>query len=140
MSKLNEIGQSIVVGFAAIGTCISSFLGGWDLLLKALVVFIVVDYVTGVICAIVEHKLNSKIGFKGIAKKFLILAIVGLAFMLDKAVGTNVLRNMAILFYIANEGISILENSTKIGVPYPQKLKDILDQLKKENENEKQEE
>lgn len=136
MNKLNEIGQTLLVMFAGIGTLLSSYLGGWDMLLKVLIIFIVVDYLTGVICAIVDKKLSSAVGFKGIAKKMFILALVGLAFYLDKAIGTEILRNLVIMFYVANEGISVLENSTKLGVPYPKKLKDILEQLKKDNDKE----
>ena len=108
---------------ATIGTAIISYLGGWDMLLYVLVTLIVTDYVTGLVCAIIDKQLSSAIGFKGIAKKVFMLVLVGLAFMLDKAVGTEVLRNVTILFYIANEGISILENAGKIGVPYPEKIK-----------------
>lgn len=135
MSKLSELGNSICLMFSAIGTAISVYLGGWDILLKALVIFMITDYISGVVVAIIEKKLSSAVGFKGIAKKVAILALVGIAFYLDQVLGTDLLRNMAILFYIANEGISILENTSKLGVPYPQKLKDILEQLKKENDN-----
>lgn len=136
MNKLNEIGQTLCIVFAGIGTLLSSYLGGWDTMLKVLTIFIVVDYITGVICAIIDKKLSSSVGFKGIAKKVVILLLVGLAFYLDKIVGTEVFRNLVIMFYIANEGISILENSTKLGVPYPKKLKEILEQLKKDNDKE----
>lgn len=134
-TKLNDVGQTVCLVFATIGTAIATYLGGWDMLLNVLVMFIVTDYVTGLVCAIIEKQLSSAIGFKGIAKKVFMLVLVGLAYMLDQAIGTEVLRNVTILFYIANEGISILENAGKIGVPYPQKLKDILLQLKKENGN-----
>lgn len=136
MKNLNEIGQIICIAFAGIGTLISSYLGGWDIILKVLIVFILTDYTTGVLCAIIDKKLSSAVGFKGIAKKIVILGLVGLSFMLDEALHTSIFRNLSILFYIANEGISILENSTKLGVPYPQKLKDILEQLKKDNDKE----
>jgi toxin secretion/phage lysis holin len=135
-TKLSEIGQTLCLVFATIGTAILSFLGGWDMLLSVLVAFIVTDYITGIICAIIDKKLSSAVGFKGIAKKIFILILVGLSYMLDQAMGTAILRNIAILFYIANEGISILENAGKLGVPYPEKLKDILVQLKKNNDKE----
>lgn len=135
-TKLNEIGNTVCLTFATIGTAIISYLGGWDMLLYVLVTLIVTDYVTGLVCAIIDKQLSSAIGFKGIAKKVFMLVLVGLAFMLDQAVGTEVLRNVTILFYIANEGISILENAGKIGVPYPEKIKEILLQLKKDNDSE----
>lgn len=133
-TKLNELGHIICLGFAAVGTAIISFLGGWDMLLYALLVCIVVDYVTGVIVAIAEKTLSSAVGFKGIAKKVFILILVGLATLIGQSVGNEGIRSLVILFYIANEGISILENAGKLDVPYPQKLKDILAQLKKDND------
>lgn len=115
---------------------IAWYLGGFDSLLIALLVFIVADYLTGVILAILEKKLNSKIGFKGIAKKVMILVFVGLASILDIYVigGSSPIREVVIAFYIANEGISIVENSAKIGLPVPQKIIDVLAQLKGEED------
>ena len=135
-TNLNEVGQLICLIFAAIGTTIAGFLGGWDMLLSVLVIFIVTDYLTGIVCATIEKKLSSAVGFKGIAKKVFMIVLVGLAFMIDQVLGTEIWRNMTILFYIANEGISIVENAGKLGVPFPQKLKDILIQLKKDNDKE----
>jgi toxin secretion/phage lysis holin len=116
---------------------IAWYLGGFDSLLIALLVFIVADYLTGVILAIIDKKLNSKIGFRGIAKKVMILLFVGLAAALDTYViqGNSPIREIVIAFYIANEGISVVENSAKIGLPVPQKIIDVLAQLKGNEED-----
>lgn len=124
--------EQISIIFASIGAFISILLGGMDNLMIALFLFIIIDYITGVICAIVEKKLSSEVGFKGIAKKVFILLLVMIAVMLDKLIGQPVARNLVILFYIANEGLSIVENLGRLGVPYPQKIKEILEQLKEE--------
>ena len=118
------------------GAIIGFFLGGADGLIKALIVFAIVDYITGVAAAAIEHKLNSEIGFKGITKKLLLFCIVGVAHVLDVYVlGTGaVCRSAVVLFYIANEGLSIIENVARCGLPIPDKLKIILEQLK-ENSN-----
>jgi len=124
--------------FALIGATIASALGGWDLTLKVLVSVVVLDYVTGVVIAILNKKLSSEVGFRGLAKKMMIFALVYLAVLLDQATGTDFIRTMVIMFFVANEGISILENAGRLGVPYPAALKNILVQLK--DKNDKQEE
>ena len=118
------------------GAIIGFFIGGADGLIKALIVFAIVDYITGVAAAAIEHRLNSEIGFKGITKKLLLFCIVGVAHILDLYVlGTGaVCRSAVVLFYIANEGLSIIENVARCGLPIPDKLKIILEQLK-ENSN-----
>lgn len=122
--------------FAVIGTVIAKALGGWDLALQVLVALVVLDYATGVLVAIFEKKLSSAIGGKGIAKKVMIFALVYVAVSVDQATNTDIIRLLTIMFYIANEGISVLENAGKLGVPYPAKLKNILAQLKaKSNED-----
>lgn len=117
------------------GAIIGFFIGGADGLIKALIVFAIVDYITGVAAAAIEHKLNSEIGFKGITKKLLLFCIVGVAHVLDLYVlGTGaVCRSAVVLFYIANEGLSIIENVARCGLPIPEKLKIILEQLKEDN-------
>lgn len=130
MTRLSEIGRVFCMTVATIGTVLCSWLGGWDVLLQALVALMVIDYITGVINAILEKKLNSEIGFKGISKKVFILLLVGLAVILDNALNSDIVRNFTILFYISNEGISVLENASKLGVPFPDKLKETLEQLK----------
>lgn len=116
--------------FAVIGTVIAKALGGWDLALQVLVAMVVLDYITGVVIAILEKKLSSEVGFRGLFKKILIFALVYVAALADQATNADILRIITIMFYIANEGISILENAGKLGVPYPAQLKNILIQLK----------
>lgn len=123
--------------FAAIGGWLGWLLGGWDGFLYALVAFVVTDYLTGLMAAAVEKKLSSEVGFRGIFKKILIFMLVGIGSILDRQIigDGSVLRTAVIFFYISNEGISIIENAGRIGLPIPQKLKDILEQLKtKEDE------
>lgn len=119
--------------FAVIFTVIAKALGGWDMGLKVLVALIVLDYITGVIVAILDKKLSSEIGFRGLFKKMMIFALVYLAVLVDQATNTELVRTLTIMFYIANEGISVLENAGKLGVPYPEPLKNILLQLKQKS-------
>ena len=123
--------NTIQIVFASIGGCIGYFMGGCDGLIYALIAFVVVDYITGFMCAIIDKRLSSEIGFKGICKKMLIFILVGLANILDtRVIGTGcVLRTAVIFFYISNEGVSLLENAAHLGLPIPSKLKDILKQL-----------
>lgn len=128
---MKEFWNVIQLIISAIGGWLGWFLGGSDGLLLALVAFIVTDYVTGVMCAITDKKLSSEIGFRGIFKKVLIFILVGIANILDVLViGTgSVLRTAVIFFYISNEGVSLLENGGHLGLPIPEKMKDILEQL-----------
>ena len=117
--------------FTAIGGWLGYFLGGCDGLLIALVVFVAADYITGVMCAVADKKLSSEVGFKGICRKVLIFILVGIANILDvQVIGTgSVLRTAVIFFYLSNEGVSLLENAGHLGLPIPEKLKDVLAQL-----------
>jgi len=117
---------------AGAGAALGEYLGSFDSLMYALMAFIATDYVTGVLCAIVEKRVSSSIGFKGICQKVYILALVGVANVLDVHVvgGGCVLRSAAIFFYCANEGISIIENAARIGLPVPDKLTEVMKQLK----------
>lgn len=128
---MKEFWNTIQLVFAAIGGWLGYFLGGCDGLLIALVVFVVVDYLTGVMCAIADHKLSSAVGFKGICRKVLIFLLVGIANILDvQVIGSgSVLRTAVIFFYISNEGVSLVENAAHLGLPVPDKLKDVLEQL-----------
>lgn len=110
-------------------------LGGWDIMLKALIFLVCLDYATGVLAAIYKRKLSSAIGYKGIIKKVSIFAVVALAVTIDKCFGSDTVHTITTGFYIANEGISILENVGKTGVKYPPKLKKILEQLKDDNKD-----
>ena len=124
--------QWIQTAFTLLGGWLGWFLGGWDGFLYALIVFVVTDYITGLMAAAVEKKLSSEIGFKGIFKKVLIFMLVGIGHVLDAHIigEGSILRSAAAFFYISNEGISIIENVGRLGLPIPQKLKDVLEQLK----------
>ncbi len=128
---MKEFWNMIQTLFMAIGGWLGWFLGGCDGLLYALIAFAVVDYITGVMCAVADKKLTSKVGFKGICRKVLMFLLVGVANILDvQVIGTgSVLRTAIIFFYISNEGVSLLENSARLGLPIPQKMKDVLAQL-----------
>lgn len=128
---MKEFWNMIQLVFTAIGGWLGWFLGGCDGLLFALIAFVVIDYITGVMCAINDHTLSSEVGFRGICRKVLIFLLVGIANILDvHVIGTgSVLRTAIIFFYISNEGVSLLENAGHLGLPIPQKLKDILAQL-----------
>ena len=128
---MKEFWNTIQFVFAGIGGWLGYFLGGCDGLLYALLAFVVADYLTGVMCAISDKTLSSDIGFRGICRKVLIFILVGIANILDVQVfGTgSVLRTAIIFFYISNEGVSLLENAGHLGLPIPEKLKAVLEQL-----------
>jgi len=117
--------------FTAIGGFLGWFLGGLDGFLYALIAFVAIDYVTGVMCAVVDRKLSSEVGVKGIFKKVLIFVLVGVGHIIDSQVLGNggAIRTAVIFFYLSNEGVSILENAAHIGLPIPEKLKNALEQL-----------
>lgn len=118
-----------------LATTLVYFLGGWDIALQTLLIVIGLDYLTGVCKAIYNKKLNSTISFKGIVKKIGYLIIVAVAVELDNITGnTGAIRTLVIYFFVANEGISILENWGSMGLPLPQKIFDVLEQLKTEND------
>ena len=126
--------NSAQIAFTAFGGWLGWVLGGWDGFLYALITFVVIDYLTGVMLAILEKRLSSEVGARGIFKKVLIFAMVAVGHIIDAQVITNgsAVRTAVIFFYLSNEGISILENAAKIGLPIPEKLKLVLDQLNKE--------
>ena len=128
---MKEIWNWIQIVFAAIGGGIGWFLGGADGFLYALIAFVVIDYITGVMCAIVDKKLSSEVGFKGICKKVLVFILVGVGNIIDVQVlgQVGVLRTAVIFFYLSNEGVSLLENAGHLGLPIPAKLKAVLEQL-----------
>ena len=135
---MKEFWNVIQLIFTAMGGWLGWFLGGCDGLLYALVAFVVIDYITGVMCAISDHTLSSAVGFKGICRKVLIFMLVGIANMLDvKVIKTgSVLRTAVVFFYISNEGVSLLENAAHLGLPVPEKIKAVLEQLHKRAESE----
>lgn len=124
--------------WVGISTLFVYVFGGVDVAFKCLIVIMIIDYVTGVMANILN--LDSKVGFKGIAKKVMILALVAVGAQVDKAMGTDgyICRTLVTMFYIANESLSIVENSAKMGLPVPQKLIDCLEQLKGNEESEEQ--
>ena len=129
--SIDLIWAKIQIAITAIGGWLGYFLGGLDGLMIALIVLMTLDYVSGVMCAIIDKKLSSAVGFKGVCKKVFILMLVGVAHIIDlHVVGTgSALRGAVICFYMSNEGLSLLENAAHIGLPIPDKLRDILAQL-----------
>ena len=129
--SIDLIWTKLQMACAALGGWIGYFVGGMDGMLIALIVFMVLDYITGLMCAVMDRKLSSSVGFRGICKKVLILMLVGVANILDvHVIGTgSALRGAVVCFYLANEGLSLLENAAHIGLPVPQRLKDVLAQL-----------
>jgi toxin secretion/phage lysis holin len=124
--------ETIIKGFfAGLASVITYLFGGWDGLISVLVTVIIIDYATGFLCGAVTKTLSSAVGFKGIAKKIMLLAVVALGQMLDTIMGnTNMIRDAAIYAFIANEGLSIIENAAILDVPFVRPLKDMLEQLR----------
>ena len=138
--NIDLIWTKLQIAITGIGGWLGYVLGGMDGLLISLVVFITIDYITGIMCAVIDKKLSSAVGAKGIFKKVLILMLVGIANVIDvHVVGTgSALRGATVCFYLSNEGLSILENTVHLGLPVPEKLKEVLSQLHNRDEKEKQ--
>ncbi|KGM99591.1 phage holin family protein [Clostridium botulinum] len=134
---MKNIIETIQMIFVTIGGWLGWILGGADGFLYALITFVIIDYLTGIMASILEQKLSSEAGFRGIFKKVLTFVLVGVAHIIDYyLIGSgSAIRTAVIFFYISNEGISILENTARIGLPIPDKLRNILEQLKEENKN-----
>lgn len=139
---MREFWNTIQFIFTAVGGWLGWFLGGNDGLIYALIAFVVIDYITGIMCAITDKKLSSAVGFKGICKKVLIFTLVGLGHMIDVYIigSGSVLRTALIFFYLSNEGVSLIENAAHLGLPVPNKFKDILEQLHKRAEEDNDDE
>jgi toxin secretion/phage lysis holin len=135
---MKEFWNSIQFVFTAVGGWLGYFLGGCDGLFYALIVFVVIDYITGIMYAIINQSLSSEVGFKGICRKVLIFLLVGIANILDvQVIGSgSVLRTAVIFFYLSNEGVSILENAAFLSLPVPEKIKIVLEQLHDRSESE----
>lgn len=135
--SIDLIWTKVQIAITALGGWLGYFLGGMDGLMIALIVMMTLDYISGVMCAIIDKKLSSAVGFKGICKKVFILMLVGVAHIIDlHVVGTgSALRGAVICFYMSNEGLSLLENAAHIGLPIPDKLRDILTQLHDKERN-----
>ena len=129
---MRDIWTFLQMTFAAIGGWLGWFLGGYDGFLYALIAFVVIDYLLGVMCAILEKHLSSDVGARGIFKKVVIFSLVGVAHIIDQNIigDCSAIRTAVIFFYLSNEGISIIENATRLGLPIPKKLVDVLEQLK----------
>lgn len=132
---MKELVNTIQMIVAALGGYIGYFLGGWDGFLYALVAFVVIDYITGLMVAVLERKLSSAVGFRGIFKKVVLFSLVAVGHIIDSRLLQNqgAIRTAVIFFYLSNEGISILENTAKIGLPIPDGLKNVFEQLNKED-------
>ena len=128
---MKEFWNTMQFIFTVLGGWLGYFLGGCDGLLIALVAFVSIDYVTGVMCAVSDKDLSSRVGFKGICRKILIFALVGVANLIDVQViqTGSILRTAVVFFYLSNEGVSLLENAAHLGLPIPKKLKEVLEQL-----------
>lgn len=128
---MKQIWNGIQIAFTALGGFLGWFLGGADGFLYALIAFVVIDYITGVMCSISDKSLSSEVGFRGICRKVLIFILVGIGNLLDVYIlgEAGVLRTAVIFFYLSNEGVSLLENAFRLGLPIPEKLKEILQQL-----------
>jgi toxin secretion/phage lysis holin len=135
---MKEFWNFIQFVFAAIGGWLGYFLGGCDGLLYALLLFVICDYITGVLCAVSDKKLSSEVGFRGICRKVLIFLLVGIGNVIDVQVlgQPGVLRTAIIFFYLSNEGLSLTENAAHLGLPIPEKLKTVLEQLHDRDEKE----
>lgn len=147
MERAVQIKNGVLAALAVVGSAVSNALGGWDGFLQILIAMMVCDYITGILVAGVWKRsgktkngaLSSSVGFKGIVKKCMILMLVWLAVMMDNAMGVRVARTAVCLFFIGNEGLSLLENIGLMGVPYPAFLKNALEQLKQSGDEGKTE-
>ena len=138
---MKEFWNTIQIAFTAVGGWLGYFLGGCDGLLYTLLAFVILDYLTGVMCAIVDKKLSSEISFRGIFKKVLIFVLVGVDHLMDVQIlgAAGVLRTAVIFFYLSNEGVSLVENAAHLGLPIPTKLKAVLEQLHDRSEKDGEE-
>lgn len=127
---MDNVLKYLKTAIAVAGAAFTAFVGGWDVMLRVLVLFVAIDYVVGVTAAWYEKKLSSEAGAKGIIKKFLLFVIVAVAFQVDNAIGQEIFRSLAIWFYLANEALSIIENAGRCGVPIPAFLKTALEQMR----------
>lgn len=133
---MKDLIEGIRLTIATVGGFIGGIMGGFDGLIYSLIAFVLIDYLTGVMAAIIDRQLSSEIGFKGIFKKVSIFMLVAVGHIIDsKLLGSGTaLRTAIILFYTSNEGISILENAARMGLPIPKKVKSVLEQLKKDGD------
>ena len=128
---MQNVIDKIQFAFAALGGFLGWFFGGFDGFLYALIIFVVTDYFTGILAAGIRKELSSEVGFKGICRKVLIFLLVGIGNIIDVQVlgAPGVLRTAVIFFYLSNEGVSLLENAAHLGLPVPDAIKTVLEQL-----------
>ena len=129
--SIHAIWHTTQAGVAGLGAWLAVYLGGLDGIVYALIVFAIADYITGVLAAISERRLSSAVGFRGISRKILIFTLVGLAHLIDVHIlgAPGVLRAAVIFFYLSNEGISLIENATRLGLPVPAQMRGALDAI-----------
>lgn len=133
---MNNLSEKIGFIFASAGTLLTWLFGGWELGLQILIIAMILDYIMGLMCGYKGKELNSKTGFNGLKRKFTILIILILAVLLDRLIGQEwIFRTLVIYFYVAMEGLSILENAAKLNVPIPGRLKDALIQLQEKGDD-----
>lgn len=133
---MNSLSEKIGFIFASVGTLLTWLFGGWELGLQILIIAMILDYIMGLMCGYKGKELNSKVGFNGLKRKFTILIILILAVLLDRLIGQEwIFRTLVIYFYVAMEGLSILENAAKLNVPIPGRLKDALIQLQEKGDD-----
>lgn len=133
---MNSLSEKIGFIFASVGTLLTWLFGGWELGLQILIIAMILDYIMGLMCGYKGKELNSKVGFNGLKRKFTILIILILAVLLDRLIGQEwIFRTLVIYFYVAMEGLSILENAAKLDVPIPGRLKDALIQLQEKGDD-----
>ena len=133
-----------LISFAGVGSILAEVFGGWDAFLKALVMFMATDYLTGMTVALVFHKsqktknggASSQVGYKGIVKKICMLLLVALAVRVDEISGTHYIRNATIFFFLGNEGLSVIENLALMGIKYPEFVKNAIEGLRSISNNE----
>lgn len=122
------------IAISFIGGILSYLLGGWDILINTIIIFMILDYVSGMSASWLTKSWSSEIGYKGLLKKGMIIVMIIMSVRLDNILGDEMLfRNVVTFFYISNEGISIIENCVKLGLPIPAKIKNALEQIKEEN-------
>ena len=139
----STIKNFILCVFAAIGSTLANFLGGWDAALTVLIVLMVIDYLTGLAVAFIFKRspktegggVSSKVSFKGLTKKVVVLLLVGVGALLDRVIGAHYIRNLVVIFYIGTEGLSVLENTALMGVPYPAFVKKALEALREKGDS-----
>lgn len=138
-----NIKNTVLAFLAGLASIFSETLGGWDSFLKALVMFMIADYITGMVVALVFHKsqktknggASSSVGYKGIVKKMCIFILIALAVRVDELSGTHYVRSATIFFFLGNEGLSVIENLALMGVPYPEFVKKALEAIKEKGDN-----